>query len=288
MFCEHRTRGQTQRTCAPVGLPRPRPTPLPNPLCAPLPAAERSFPPSFAQPEPGAARRRWRAFGARCCSEFAEPLPSSRKQRSGPSAPPSRRPPPRPAPTQRALRRSRRRRSRTMEGGSHLPPLHLVLLRLAPAHGERSLLLVRILRLVRHDGRGRYARSELAKSTWGRRPDAGSWVAFLPNRERSRAAATPTTPAQHRGKMGMHLWQVVGRHVPTDRNPKPKIFRMKVFAEDEVRARRLAFSSPHIFSGAERGSWRRCRRGSGRGGGARGCRAYGRIVPLFGTPRGGG
>ena len=43
-----------------------------------------------------------------------------------------------------------------MEGGSHLPPLHLVLLRLAPAHGERSLLLVRILRLVRHDGRRRY------------------------------------------------------------------------------------------------------------------------------------
>ena len=38
--------------------------------------------------------------------------------------------------------------------------------------------------------------------------------------------------------------------MPTDRNPKPKIFRMKVFAEDEVRARRLAFSSPHIFSGA--------------------------------------
>ena len=88
MFCEHRTRGQTQRTCAPVGLPRPRPTPLPNPLCAPLPAAERSFPPSFAQPEPGAARRRWRALAARCCSEFAEALPSSRKQRNGPSAPP--------------------------------------------------------------------------------------------------------------------------------------------------------------------------------------------------------
>ena len=39
--------------------------------------------------------------------------------------------------------------------------------------------------------------------------------------------------------MGMHLWQVVGRHVPTERNPKPKIFRMKVFAEDEVRARSL-------------------------------------------------
>ena len=66
---------------------------------------------------------------------------------------------------------------------------------------------------------------------------------FAKNRPLRRPAATP---AQHRGKMGMHLWQVVGRHVPTDRNPKPKIFRMKVFAEDEVRARRLAFSS-HAF-----------------------------------------
>jgi hypothetical protein len=33
----------------------------------------------------------------------------------------------------------------------------------------------------------------------------------------------------------MHLYAIVGRHVPTARDPKPKIFRMKVFAEDEVR-----------------------------------------------------
>ena len=133
-----------------------------------------------------------------------------------------------------------------MEGGSHLPPLHLVLLRLAPAHGERSLLLVRILRLVRHDGRGRYARSsESRRSTSGGTARRGLLLGclFAKNRPLRRPAATP---AQHRGKMGMHLWQVVGRHVPTDRNPKPKIFRMKVFAEDEVRARRLAFSS-HAF-----------------------------------------
>ena len=106
--------------------------------------------------------------------------------------------------------------------------------------------------------------------------------------ERHSAACDDAPAQQHRGKMGMHLWQVVGRHVPTDRNPKPKIFRMKVFAEDEVRARRLAFSSPHIFSGAEREAGGAAGRGSGRGGGARGCRAYGRIVPLFGTPRGEG
>ena len=137
-----------------------------------------------------------------------------------------------------------------MEGGSHLPPLHLVLLRLAPAHGERSLLLVRILRLVRHDGRGRYARSSKSQSTSGGGGECCGLLLgclFAKNRPLRRPAATP---AQHRGKMGMHLWQVVGRHVPTDRNPKPKIFRMKVFAEDEVRARRLAFSNAFQRSGA--------------------------------------
>merc|ERR1719253_939499 len=35
----------------------------------------------------------------------------------------------------------------------------------------------------------------------------------------------------------LHLYAIVGRHVPTDRDPKPKNFRMKVFAEDEVRAK---------------------------------------------------
>ena len=68
---------------------------------------------------------------------------------------------------------------------------------------------------------------------------AGSgWVAFAQiDRLLSDQPEPAATPDQHRGKMGMHLWQVVGRHVPTERNPKPKIFRMKVFAKDEVRAR---------------------------------------------------
>lgn len=48
--------------------------------------------------------------------------------------------------------------------------------------------------------------------------------------------------------MGMHLYQVVGRHLPVVKknatgdvetvDNKQKIYRMKVFAEDEVRARR--------------------------------------------------
>jgi hypothetical protein len=62
--------------------------------------------------------------------------------------------------------------------------------------------------------------------------------------------------------MGMHLYQVVGRHLPVVKKAKgsgevlsvenkQKIYRMKVFAEDEVRA------SPRRAPGAPRGSTRR-------------------------------
>ena len=163
-----------------------------------------------------------------------------------------------------------------MEGGSHLPPLHLVLLRLAPAHGERSLLLVRILRLVRHDGRRRYTTAPEATQSRAL-ATTGRWLGCVcPNRSTSLGQPEPAAllaKRLSRGKMGMHLWQVVGRHVPTERNPKPKIFRMKVFAEDEVRA---PFSG-HTFSAERSGeAGGAAGRGSGRGGGARGCRAYGR------------
>ena len=85
--------------------------------------------------------------------------------------------------------------------------------------------------------------------------------------------------------MGMHLWQVVGRHVPTERNPKPKIFRMKVFAEDEVRA---PFSG-HTFSAERSGeAWRRCRPGLWPGRGCTGMPGLRKASPLFGTPRSGG
>ena len=45
--------------------------------------------------------------------------------------------------------------------------------------------------------------------------------------------STPTFETDH----GMHLYQVVGRHKPTERDPTPKIFRMKVFAVNEVVAK---------------------------------------------------
>jgi hypothetical protein len=36
---------------------------------------------------------------------------------------------------------------------------------------------------------------------------------------------------------GIKEFQVIGRARPTDANPKPKIFRMRLFAPDDVRAR---------------------------------------------------
>jgi hypothetical protein len=51
--------------------------------------------------------------------------------------------------------------------------------------------------------------------------------------------------------MVMHLYQVVGRHLPVEKKDgsvdnNTKIYRMKVFAEDEVRARALFFSQPPL------------------------------------------
>jgi len=34
-----------------------------------------------------------------------------------------------------------------------------------------------------------------------------------------------------------HQYQVVGRHVPTEANPEPEVFRMKLWALDAVKAR---------------------------------------------------
>ena len=68
----------------------------------------------------------------------------------------------------------------------------------------------------------------------------------------------PVAPA-----MVMHLYQVVGRHLPVEKKDgsvdnNTKIYRMKVFAEDEVRARALFFSQPPL--GGRTRSRRRARR----------------------------
>ena len=37
--------------------------------------------------------------------------------------------------------------------------------------------------------------------------------------------------------MSLHEYSVVGRHVPTEVNPTPEVFRMRLFAKDEVAAK---------------------------------------------------
>jgi hypothetical protein len=38
-------------------------------------------------------------------------------------------------------------------------------------------------------------------------------------------------------RMGLQEYQVVGRHLPTESDPTPKIYRMRIFAADEVVAK---------------------------------------------------
>ena len=35
----------------------------------------------------------------------------------------------------------------------------------------------------------------------------------------------------------VHQFLVVGRHVPTEKNPNPRIFKMRIFADDATRAK---------------------------------------------------
>jgi hypothetical protein len=37
--------------------------------------------------------------------------------------------------------------------------------------------------------------------------------------------------------MGINEYQVVGRHIPTEHEPTPKIYRMRIFAPNEVVAK---------------------------------------------------
>ena len=40
-------------------------------------------------------------------------------------------------------------------------------------------------------------------------------------------------PKEH----SIHHYLVVGRHTPTEKNPNPKIYKMRIFANDVVRAK---------------------------------------------------
>jgi large subunit ribosomal protein L18Ae len=44
-------------------------------------------------------------------------------------------------------------------------------------------------------------------------------------------------PACLQGVYQWHQYQVVGRHLPTASDPNPTVYRMKVWAQDEVKAK---------------------------------------------------
>ena len=41
----------------------------------------------------------------------------------------------------------------------------------------------------------------------------------------------------HQKEHSIHHYLVVGRHTPTDKHPNPKIYKMRIFADDPVRAK---------------------------------------------------
>ena len=43
--------------------------------------------------------------------------------------------------------------------------------------------------------------------------------------------------ALSQGLFKFHQYQVVGRHLPTESEPSPVVYRMKIFAEDVVKAK---------------------------------------------------
>jgi len=42
---------------------------------------------------------------------------------------------------------------------------------------------------------------------------------------------------QEKNIANIHQYLVAGRHVPSEKNPNPKIYKMRIFANDEVRAK---------------------------------------------------
>lgn len=53
----------------------------------------------------------------------------------------------------------------------------------------------------------------------------------------TRPKRSPLSPAPMQGNFKFHQFQVVGRHLPTEAEPTPTVYRMKVWAEDAVRAK---------------------------------------------------
>lgn len=54
-------------------------------------------------------------------------------------------------------------------------------------------------------------------------------------------------PVQVQGGYRYHQYQVVGRHLPTERDPEPTIYRMKMWAQDPVRAKSKFWCVPGLL-----------------------------------------
>ena len=57
------------------------------------------------------------------------------------------------------------------------------------------------------------------------------------------------------GKYKFHQYQVVGRHLPSEKEENPTVYRMKLWAEDPVRAKSKFWCVPFApaASGIDRG-----------------------------------
>ena len=61
--------------------------------------------------------------------------------------------------------------------------------------------------------------------------------------------ATPSSVSRFRVVQGNHKWhqyQVVGRLLPTEKAPEPTVYRMKIWAQDAVRARSRFWCVPRL------------------------------------------
>ena len=82
------------------------------------------------------------------------------------------------------------------------------------------------------DGRVKCTRRVRGDSCGGERARGEGGVKMIAAaREMWATDTTRVLPAQY------HQYQVVGRHVPTEAQPEPEVFRMKLWALDSVKAR---------------------------------------------------
>ncbi|KAF4301800.1 60s ribosomal protein l20 [Botryosphaeria dothidea] len=81
-------------------------------------------------------------------------------------------------------------------------------------------------------GQARAGRVSVLKLSENRTP-----IKKLPaysRRRRQRTTSTPPT-TQHQGRL--QEYQVIGRHLPSEANPTPKLYRMRIFAPNDVVAK---------------------------------------------------